>query len=90
MNLDVLTTDFVILSEGTSIAFPVAKRTANCGHRERAYPPWGEWTVVSTGALLQGGGKTVNITPFRPSQFAEGNRSRPQFEYAENQAKETA
>ena len=28
MNLDVLTTDFVILSEGTSIAFPVAKRTA--------------------------------------------------------------
>jgi sarcosine oxidase subunit beta len=46
--------------------------------------------VVMAELLLQGRAKTVDITPFRPSRFAEGNLIRPQFEYAENQAKETA
>ena len=61
MNINELTTDFVILGagvRGSSIAFQLAKR----GGRH----------AVST------------------SRFAEGNLIRPQFEYAENQAKETA
>jgi sarcosine oxidase subunit beta len=40
--------------------------------------------VVMAELLLQGRAKTVDITPFRPSRFAEGNLIRPQFEYAEN------
>ena len=37
--------------------------------------------LVMTELLLDGAGKTVDITPFRPSRFAEGKPIRPEFEY---------
>lgn len=77
MNLDVLTTDFVILSEGTSIAFPVAKRTAGR-------------IVVIEKELIRRGARGRSSALVRCSRVGEGNRSRPQFEYVENQAKEAA
>jgi sarcosine oxidase subunit beta len=40
--------------------------------------------VVMAELLLQGRAKAVDITPFRPSRFAEGYLIRPQFEYADN------
>jgi sarcosine oxidase subunit beta len=40
--------------------------------------------LVMSELLLDGQGKTVDITPFRPSRFEEGKAIKPEFEYADD------
>ena len=40
--------------------------------------------LVMSELVLDGAGKTVDISPFRPNRFAEGKPIKPQYEYVDD------